>query len=81
MTGEAGLTGDPAPEKAAAADHEKVHQGTVVHEGREAIVHWTTIGAVPVTPLTVTLIVATPRPTAVSRPAWLTWATAVLLLA
>ena len=37
---------------------------------------WTTTGVVPVTPLTVTLIVATPCPTAVTWPVRLTVATA-----
>jgi hypothetical protein len=40
----------------------------------------TTTGVVPVTPLTVTLIVATPWPTAVSMPVLLTAATFGLLL-
>src|SRR3954451_19133772 len=41
----------------------------------------TTTGAVPVTPLTVTLMVAVPWPTAVSTPARLTLTTSGLLLA
>ncbi len=49
--------------------------------GAVSVREWpTTIGVVPLTPSTVTLIVATPSPTALTRPAALTVATFVSLL-